>query len=61
MNNPLTAVVGFSEMLKGENLNARCQHYSDMIFKAAQRCQRIVSLLLSFARPQQARTQARVA
>ena len=53
LNNPLAAVVGFSEMLKGENLNARCQHYSDMIFKAAQRCQRIVSLLLSFARPQQ--------
>jgi len=52
LNNPLTAVVGFSEMLKGQNINAQCQHYADMIFKAAQRCQRIVSLLLSFARPQ---------
>jgi len=52
LNNPLTAVVGFSEMLKGENINAQCQHYSNMIFKAAQRCQRIVHLLLSFARPQ---------
>lgn len=53
LNNPLAAVVGFSEMLKEENLNSRCRHHSDMIFKAAQRCQRIVSLLLSFARPQQ--------
>jgi len=52
LNNPLTAVVGFSEMLKGENMNTQHQHYSDMIFKAAQRCQRIVHLLLSFARPQ---------
>jgi signal transduction histidine kinase len=52
LNNPLTSVVGFSEILRGENLDAKSQHYSDMIFKAAQRCQRIVSLLLSFARPQ---------
>ncbi len=52
LNNPLTAVVGFSEMLKAENVNPKCQHYSDMIFKSAQRCQRIVQLLLSFAHPQ---------
>ena len=52
LNNPLTAVVGFSEMLKGDNTHAQCQHYSNMIFKAAQRCQRIVHLLLSFAHPQ---------
>ncbi len=52
LNNPLTAVVGFAEMLKGEETHAQCQRYSDMIFKAAQRCQRIVHLLLSFAHPQ---------
>jgi signal transduction histidine kinase len=52
LNNPLTAVVGFAEMLKGENMNPQSQHYANMIFKAAQRCQRIVHLLLSFARPQ---------
>jgi two-component system NtrC family sensor kinase len=52
LNNPLTSVVGFSEILRGENLNAQSQHYANMIFKAAQRCQRIVSLLPSFARPQ---------
>jgi len=52
LNNPLTSVVGFSEILRGENLNAKSQHYAEMIFKAAQRCQRIVGLLLSFARPQ---------
>ena len=52
LNNPLTAVVGFSEMLRGENISAQGRHYSDMVFKAAQRCQRIVQLLLSFARPQ---------
>jgi len=52
LNNPLTSVVGFSEILRGENLDAKSQHFAEMIFKAAQRCQRIVSLLLSFARPQ---------
>ncbi|HLX97048.1 MAG TPA: ATP-binding protein [Verrucomicrobiae bacterium] len=52
LNNPLTSVVGFSEILRGENLDSKNQHYVEMIFKAAQRCQRIVSLLLSFARPQ---------
>jgi two-component system NtrC family sensor kinase len=52
LNNPLTSVVGFSEMLKTENLNAKGQHYAEMIFKSAQRCQKIVHLLLSFARPQ---------
>jgi two-component system, NtrC family, sensor kinase len=52
LNNPLTAVVGFAEMLKAENREPKCQHYADMIFKSAQRCQRIVLLLLGFARPQ---------
>jgi len=52
LNNPLTSVVGFAEMLGNQDMNAKSQHYADMIFKSAQRCQKIVHLLLSFARPQ---------
>ena len=52
LNNPLTAVVGFSEMLKVQDMNTQHHHYADMIYNAAQRCQRIVHLLLSFSRPQ---------
>lgn len=50
LNNPLTAVVGFSEMLEREITDVRHQHYSDRIFKAAMRCKKIVQSLLSFSR-----------
>ena len=52
LNNPLTAVIGYSEMLKMADLGENYRHHSEMIFKSAQRCQRIVQQLLSFARPQ---------
>jgi len=52
LNNPLTAVLGYSEMLKTADLGENYRHHSEMIFKSAQRCQRIVQQLLSFARPQ---------
>jgi signal transduction histidine kinase len=50
LNNPLTAVVGFSEMLEREITDQRHQHYSDRIIKAALRCKKIVQSLLSFSR-----------
>jgi len=52
LNNPLTAVIGYSEMLKMADLGENYRRHSEMIFKSAQRCQRIVQQLLSFARPQ---------
>lgn len=50
LNNPLAAVVGFSEILQKENTGEKSRHYSETIFKAALRCKKIVQSLLSFAR-----------
>jgi signal transduction histidine kinase/CheY-like chemotaxis protein len=52
LNNPLTAVMGFSEILKDADVGEKTQRHLDMIFKSAQRCQKIVQSLLSFARRQ---------
>lgn len=53
LNNPLAAVVGFSEMLKDNDVDTKNRRYLDMINKAALRCQKIVQSLLSFARRHQ--------
>jgi two-component system, NtrC family, sensor kinase len=53
LNNPLAAVIGFSEMLKETEVAETPRRYLDMIFKSAQRCQKIVQSLLSFARRHQ--------
>jgi len=53
LNNPLAAVMGFSEMLKDAEVDAKHRRYLDMIHKSAQRCQKIVQSLLSFARRHQ--------
>jgi signal transduction histidine kinase len=53
LNNPLTAVVGFSEILKQGTADAKSRQQSDSILKAALRCKRIVQSLLSFARREQ--------
>ncbi len=50
LNNPLTAVMGFSELLKQADKEPQHRRYLDMIHKSAQRCQKIVQALLSFAR-----------
>jgi two-component system NtrC family sensor kinase len=50
LNNPLTAVMGFSELLKAEDTDPKRSRHLDLIFKSAQRCQKIVQSLLSFAR-----------
>ena len=53
LNNPLTTVMGFSELLQQDNISAEHKTSVDMIFKSAQRCQKIVQSLLSFARRHQ--------
>ncbi len=53
LNNPLTTVMGFSELLARSDTNAQHKRHLEMIHKSAQRCQRIVQSLLSFARRHQ--------
>src|SRR5258706_8875782 len=50
LNNPLTAVMGFSELLKRSDNAPEHQRHLDLICKSAQRCHKIVESLLSFAR-----------
>lgn len=53
LNNPLATVMGFSELLKDAPVEAKYRRHLDMIFKSAERCQKIVLSLLSFARRHQ--------
>src|SRR5665213_1367105 len=53
LNNPLAAVMGFSEILKDTGADDKHHRHLEMIFKSAQRCQKIVQSLLSFARRHQ--------
>jgi two-component system NtrC family sensor kinase len=53
LNNPLAAVMGFSELLKDSNTDERQGRHLDIIYKSSQRCQKIVQSLLSFARRHQ--------
>src|SRR5271163_4545074 len=50
LNNPLTAILGYAQLLEGEGLNERAQDYVAKMFKQAQRTHRVVQNLLSFAR-----------
>jgi PAS domain S-box-containing protein len=50
LNNPLTAILGYAQLLEGEGLNERAQDYTSKLFKQAQRTHRVVQNLLSFAR-----------
>jgi signal transduction histidine kinase len=50
LNNPLTSVMGFSELLQRADTDPKHQRYLEMIHKSALRCQKIVQNLLSFAR-----------
>jgi signal transduction histidine kinase/CheY-like chemotaxis protein len=50
LNNPLAAVMGFSEMLRNADVGEKHARHLDLVFKSAQRCQKIVQSLLSFAR-----------
>ena len=53
LNNPLTSVMGFSELLKAADTDPQHKRYLEMIHKSALRCQKIVQSLLSFARRHQ--------
>jgi len=50
LNNPLTAILGYAQLLETEGLNARAQDFVGKLFKQAQRTHRVVQNLLSFAR-----------
>jgi PAS domain S-box-containing protein len=50
INNPLTAILGYAQLLENEGLSARALDFVGKLFKQAQRTQRLVQNLLSFAR-----------
>jgi two-component system NtrC family sensor kinase len=50
LNNPLTAILGYAQLLEGEQLSEHAKEYVSKLFKQAQRTQRVVQNLLSFAR-----------
>ncbi|HUA17021.1 MAG TPA: ATP-binding protein [Verrucomicrobiae bacterium] len=50
LNNPLTAILGYAQLLETEGLTNRAQDYVGKLFKQAQRTHRVVQNLLSFAR-----------
>jgi PAS domain S-box-containing protein len=50
LNNPLTAILGYAELLETEGLNEPAKDYVSKLFKQAQRTHRVVQNLLSFAR-----------
>jgi len=50
LNNPLTSVMGFSELLQNAPVAPTEKRYLEMIHKSALRCQKIVQALLGFAR-----------
>jgi PAS domain S-box-containing protein len=50
LNNPLTAILGYAQLLESEGLNERACDYVSKLFKQAQRTHRVVQNLLSFAR-----------
>ncbi len=50
LNNPLTAILGYAQLLESEGLNARATDFVGKLFKQAQRTHRVVQNLLSFAR-----------
>jgi PAS domain S-box-containing protein len=50
LNNPLTAILGYAQLLETEKLESRAMEYVNKIFKQGQRTHRVVQNLLSFAR-----------
>jgi len=50
LNNPLTAVIGFSELLQSAQTDEKTRRHLDRIAKSAHRCHKIVHSLLSFSR-----------
>jgi len=50
LNNPLTAILGYAQLLESEGLSERAMDFVTKLFKQAQRTHRVVQSLLSFAR-----------
>lgn len=50
LNNPLSAVLGYAQLLHGSELRDETEHDLARIVESAHRCQKIVHNLLSFAR-----------
>src|SRR5262249_45619474 len=50
LNNPLTAILGYAQLLESEALDDRAADFVRKLFKQAQRTHRVVQNLLSFAR-----------
>jgi len=50
LNNPLTAIIGYTQLLETEELEPRSSEFVQKLHKQAQRTQKIVQNLLSFAR-----------
>jgi two-component system NtrC family sensor kinase len=50
LNNPLTAILGYAQLLESEGLADRAADFVSKLFKQAQRTHRVVQNLLSFAR-----------
>ena len=50
LNNPLTTVIGFSELLQSTNIDPDAKKHIDIIAKSALRCHKIVHSLLGFSR-----------
>jgi signal transduction histidine kinase/CheY-like chemotaxis protein len=50
LNNPLTAILGYAQLLESEGLEERAADFVSKLFKQAQRTHRVVQNLLSFAR-----------
>ncbi len=50
LNNPLTAILGYAQLLESEGLNEKAAEFVSKLFKQAQRTHRVVQNLLSFAR-----------
>jgi two-component system NtrC family sensor kinase len=50
LNNPLTAILGYAQLLESEGLQDRASDFVRKLFKQAQRTHRVVQNLLSFAR-----------
>jgi two-component system NtrC family sensor kinase len=50
LNNPLTSVVGFAELMQQTEISEQHRRFLDMIVNSAHRCHKIVQGLLAFAR-----------
>ena len=55
LNNPLTAILGYTQLMEAEPLNDRSRDFLQKIFRQAQRTHRVVQNLLSFARQREPR------